>query len=126
MRYMGIDYGRKRVGVALSDENAEFAMPEVVLQNDGALYETINKLATDRGVCGIVVGESRDFSGKANKIQEDIITFKKVLEDKYGLPVHLEPEILTSREASHIQGEGKMLDASAAALILKSYLDNHK
>jgi putative holliday junction resolvase len=120
---MGIDYGKKRVGVALSDEAGNFAMPETVLENGPDLMKKLNALIIERNVCEVVLGDSKDFSGKDNKIQEDIIKFKNEVQDKLGMSVVFEPELLTSKEAMHIQGEGKLLDASAAALILKGYLD---
>lgn len=123
MRYLGIDFGTKRVGIALSDPAGRFALPEAVLPNDWKLLEHIKKLCIEREVKAIVLGESRDFLGEKNKVQKKIELFKKELTGLTGLPVIFEPELLTSREASHIQGEGDMLDASAAALILKGYLD---
>jgi putative holliday junction resolvase len=123
---MGIDYGKKRVGIALSDPDRHFAMPESVIPNDDHLLENIQKIIKEREVIAIVLGESKDFSGEANKIQAEIAQFKKNLEIVSGLSVFYEPELLTSREATHIQGEGAMLDASAAALILKGYLDRQQ
>ncbi len=123
MRYMGIDYGKKRVGVALSDEEGNFAMPEAVLANDSDLLKKLNTLIVERNVCEVVLGDSKDFSGKDNIIQADIKKFKSEMQDKLGVTVTFEPELLTSKEATHIQGDVKMLDASAAALILKAFLD---
>ena len=120
---MGIDYGKKRVGIALSDQDQRFALPEAVVPNDDHLLEHIQKIVQEKDVIAIVLGESKNFLGEANQIQDDILRFKKNVELVTELPVFFEPELLTSREASHIQGEGKMLDASAAALILKSYLE---
>ncbi len=123
---MGIDYGMKRVGIAISDEEGKFALPEAVLPNDTKLMSSIQKLVTEREVRGVVLGESRDFSGKPNPVQAAIADFQKELHGVLRMPVHLEQEILTSKEAGHIQGEGDMLDASAAALILKAYLDRQQ
>lgn len=123
---MGIDYGKKRVGVALSDEEGKFALPESVLPNDTRLIENLVNLGKERGVGAIIVGESRDFSGKANPIQAQIADFVKELKGVSHLPVFMEQELLTSKEASHDQGEGDMIDASAAALILKAYLDRQQ
>ena len=54
---------------------------------------------------------------------KEITPFVKKLEDSLGLPIHMYPEFLTSQEAERLQGKNDMHDASAAALILKSYLD---
>lgn len=123
MRYMGIDYGAKRVGIALSDERGQFALPHVVLGNTKHLVDDIHMIIKEYGVTHVVLGESKNYKWEDNPIMKDIHALKEVIEDLLKLPVSLEPEILTSREAEHIQGKNDMHDASAAALILKSYLD---
>lgn len=123
MKYLGIDFGSKRVGVAISDENNSFALPKAVLQNDSSLLEEIKKICAENSITGIVLGESKDFKGIDNPIMEKINSFKTEIEKTINLPVYLEPEFMTSSEAERLQGKNAMLDASAAALILKSYLD---
>ena len=56
---------------------------------------------------------------------KDIVPFAKSLETELRIPVYMHPEFMTSQEAERIQGKNSMHDASAAALILKSYLDTH-
>ena len=57
---------------------------------------------------------------------DDLITLlKSVLEGELEIPVYLEPEFYTSAEAERVQGKSALTDASAAALILKSYLERH-
>ena len=70
----------------------------------------------------IVLGESKNYKGKANTILPESLNLKMDLE-KEGFIVHLEPEFMTSANAERFQGKNDMLDASAAALILQSYLD---
>lgn len=123
MRYIGIDYGKKRVGIAVSDENGEFGLPHSVLQNDRKILEKITEICEEKKVGEVVIGESRDFSGAENPVMGDIRKFAAELEKTVKLPIHFEPEFLTSAEAKRIIGENDMLDASAAALILKSYID---
>jgi len=82
-----------------------------------------------------VIGESRNFSGEKNEIMEDIEQFKKDIGELTGLPVHYEREFFTSALAARqFAPEEKSrkanpsqdaLDASAAALILQSYLDKN-
>ncbi len=122
-RLMGIDFGSKRVGVALSDEGGKFAIPKAVLPNDRYLFSEIKKLCDGHSITEIVMGESVDFKGNENPIMTEIKRFKAELERDLGLPVHFEPEFLTSHQAAKLQGSGPLLDASAAALILQSYLD---
>ena len=126
MRYLGIDYGTKRVGVAISDEAGEFALPFLVLPNDKKLLTAMTAICREKNIGTIVIGESKNFAGEDNPLQEKINQFKKELKQETGLPVELEPEFFTSAEAARLQGKNAKLDASAAALILKSFLDKHK
>lgn len=121
---MAIDYGEKRVGVASTDESGTFALPRVVLPNDSELVDKILAMKLKEGVEKVIIGESKNFSGEANPIMEKILELKKALEEK-GVEVVLHPEILTTVEARQIQGQTDMTDASAAALILKSYMDTN-
>mgnify|MGYP001610283119 FL=1 len=141
MRYLGIDYGKKRVGVAISDEAGEFALPLSVLPNNILLIPALKKIIADKQIGAVIMGESKDFKGKDNVIMSAIKDFKKKLEAETGLPIFLEPEFMTSAEADRLNVQvpeqsrrsglslrkpkvrNDMLDASAAALILKSYLD---
>lgn len=125
MRLLGIDYGSKRVGIALSDEGGQFAMPLIVLDNIKNLLENIIKIIETKEIGEIVMGESKNYKGEANTIMEASLNFKKELESK-GFTVHLEPEFMTSENARKFQGKNDMIDASAAALILQSFLDKRR
>lgn len=125
-RMMGIDFGSKRVGVALSDASGNFAIPRAVMPNDRTLFGEIKNMCAAHEVEAIIMGESVDYRGNANPIMKDILLFKGELERELDLPVHLEPEFMTSRQASQTQGEHPLLDASAAALILQSFIDKNK
>ena len=123
MRYLAIDYGAKRVGLATSDENGAFAFPFAVLDNSGDLLSELVKICKENKIEEIIMGESKNFAQEDNQIMKEIKPFAENLKSKLGLPVHLHPEFLTSLEAERVQGKNLMHDASAAALILKSYLD---
>jgi putative Holliday junction resolvase len=125
MRYMGIDYGTKRIGIALSDESNTFALPLKVLENSKKIIDDLNEIICEHSVTHVVMGESKNFKGEDNKVMADIRTLKEKIENNLKLPVILEPEFLTSHQAAHFQGQHDMLDASAAALILQSYLDRY-
>ena len=124
MRYLGIDYGTKRIGIALSDEEGEFAMPFIVLKNSINIIKEVVDIAKKNNIKEIVMGESKDYKGKANAILSASLNFKKDIEE-YGFVVHLEPEFMTSVNAERFQGKNDMIDASAAALILQSFLDKN-
>jgi len=140
MRYLGIDFGSKRVGLALSDESGTLAFPYLVLTNDKELLSEIDRIVKEQKVKLIVIGESKDFSGKDNPIAKAAEEFKKAVEKLTRKKVEYEPEFMTSVQAGRPQGrrqdgsrgtgaraqerkENTMLDASAAAIILQSYLD---
>ncbi len=126
MKYLGIDFGIKRVGLALSDEEGKVAFPLDVLSNDKRLHERIKQICKSEKIESIVIGESKDFGGKDNIIMKDAKVFGTELKKTIKLPIHWEHEFYTSREAERLQGKHGMLDASAAAIILKSYLDKQK
>ena len=125
MRLLGIDYGTKNVGIALGDSEHKMAFPKTVLKSDKMLIISLSKLCKRENIEKIVLGESRDYQGKENKVMPRVRELKVLLEEETGLPVVFEPEFMTSAEAEHLQGKNKMIDASAAALILKSYLDKN-
>ena len=129
-RLLGIDLGRKRVGIAISDEEQKIAFPKAVYPNDKKLIERIAEYCEENSVAGIVLGESKNFKGENNPIMKNILNFKEKLEKATSLPIFMEPEFMTSVEAEKMRAEEdireEMIDASAAAVILQSYLDKKR
>ncbi len=123
---LGIDYGTKRVGVALSDQGETLAFPHTVLQNTKTLTEDIATIVQKENVHLIVLGYSSDLQGNDNPLMERIHEFKKELETQVAVPIVFEQEWLSSQEASRFMGAGDMLDASAAAIILQRFLDKKR
>ncbi len=126
MRLMGIDYGGKRVGVAISDEAGNFAFPYDVLKNEKSLVDNILKICTKERIGEIILGRSLDYKMQPNPIMKQIEEFKNEIEVASGLPVEFEDEFMTTLEAERLQGKGDKVDSSAAALILKSFIDRRK
>lgn len=126
MKLLGIDYGAKRVGIATGDSEGGMAFPHTVLPNDKNLLLAIKEICGKEQVATIVLGESLDYKMKPNVIMEKITPFKKELEQVTNLPVYFEQEFMTSAAAEQLQGKGNMIDASAATLILQTYLDKMK
>lgn len=124
MRSMGIDYGQKRIGIAFSDEGGSIAFPYTVIENGKNTLPSIVELAEKQSASRVVIGESVDFGGRENPLMESIRAFKEGLESA-GLSCELQPEQFSSVEAARFQGEGKMHDASSAAIILQRYLDKN-
>ena len=135
MRHLGIDYGSKRVGIALSDDGGMMAFPSIILPNNMQLVAVISALCKAEDIAAIVIGESHDLSGKANKIMGSIEEFKRNLEAELDLPIYFQAEFMTTIEARGREGKESNsarkvakekngpADASAAALILQRYLD---
>lgn len=135
MKYLGIDYGHKNVGIAISDDNGFIAFPKYTLSNDLSLIENISDICKKENISGIVLGESHDLSGKPNKIMGSIEEIKRNFEFELELPVYFEKEFMTSLH-SDIQKTKSIFsahkikkdvykkdDAKAATLILQRFLD---
>jgi putative holliday junction resolvase len=128
MRYLGIDYGTKKVGLALSDEAGAMGFPHAIVLNTPHLVEELARLIKEREVGAVVMGESRDFSGKENPSAQEARALAEELEARTSIPVHFEPETLTTQEARRLPDGTRAagspdVDSSAAALILTSYLE---
>lgn len=141
MKYLGIDYGSKRVGLSLSDEEGMIAFPYKIIKNDMELVDNIHNICGIEEISAIVLGESRDMSGVPNKIMGSIEEFKRNLEVELDLPIYFEKEFMTSmfargnggkdknnarkvaKEVTSRGARNKKIDDSAAALILQRYLD---
>jgi len=133
---MGIDYGAKRIGIALSDEGGSFAFPEAVIETSQSAIATIADIAHKAHVTRVVMGESVDLSVNENPIASDAKKCAEALERELNVPVSFVSEVFTSQHArrqfeqsekTRKPQKREVVDASAAALILQSYLDtNHE
>lgn len=130
MRYLGIDFGTKKVGLALSDEGGQMGFPHSVIPNSPSLADDLLTLIRKEDVGAIVLGESLNLSGEENPVARQAKGLAKKLSEETGLPVYFEPEAFTTQEAGRgfdgeRGGQTELVDASAAALILTSYLGKH-
>ena len=123
-----IDYGGKRIGIAVS-ESGVLATPHSVIANEGDLLEKLDRLGRDRDVEMWVVGVARRTRTHAG--EEKFARFAEALRQKTCKPVVLWDETLTTAEAEERlreRGAGaaqkKDIDMYAAAVILQSYLDD--
>lgn len=122
MRILGIDYGTKKTGLAISDPTETIANPYDVLVTDKSMISEIAKICQKENVGKIVVGLPVDYLGKANPIMLEVENFVADLGDKTGLEIIMENETLSTQQATQEIGRDKMYDARAAAIILNSYL----
>jgi putative Holliday junction resolvase len=139
MRTVGLDIGERRIGVAVSDATGTLARPLSVLRPAGldidaldVVSREIARLAAEEdGVGAIVVGLPRRLDGTPSEMTLRVQQFARALGAKTSLPVTLQDERLSSREAeSRLAVRDKdwrsrkaKLDAAAAAIILQDYLD---
>ena len=130
MRYMGIDYGSKKIGLAFSDELGTMGFPFEVVPNDARLSDALALLIETQKIGTVVIGESRDFSGNKNPIANPARALGDELQERTGVPVVYESETYTTQEARRdpegvYTNKNGNVDAQAAALILTSYLSHH-
>jgi len=133
-RYLALDVGSKRIGVAVSDELGLTAQPVLTLERRRNAREdlrSLGRLARRFGVVGIVVGNPLHLSGEESPRSARTRAFADALGELTGLPIHLWDERLTTREAHQIlyeaghdrQEHRRIVDQVAATLILQSFLD---
>lgn len=133
MRLLGIDYGLKRVGLALADEGSGMAFPRPVIERTStdALVAEIGRMAVEESIGAVVLGLPLALDGQDTDMTRQVRNLAKKIKAKTGLPVHLVDERLTSAEAqARLREAGisarkmkERLDSGAAVLILQAYLD---
>ena len=129
MRYLGIDFGSKRVGLALSDETGRMGFPHAIIPNDGRLIDYVREIIERKEVKVVVIGDSVNSSGNDNPIAAKAKAFAADLERTASVEVAWEPEAYTTQaarrdpEGVHVNSR-ENVDAAAAALILTSYLEH--
>jgi putative holliday junction resolvase len=133
-RYLGLDVGNRRIGVAVSDELGLTAQPVLTIErrhNQREDLRSLARLCRRFGVAGIVVGNPLHLSGDLSPQADKTQSFAAELGTLTGLPIHLWDERLTTREAHQIlyeaghprQAHRRVVDQVAATLILQSFLD---
>lgn len=123
MRYLGLDYGAKRIGVAISNAEGTIAFPRKTVPNDSGAIELLKEMLVSEKVEAIVLGDTRTISGEANPVTEKTEQFAKRIADASGLPLHFAREAGSSVAVSDSAPGDSHDDAAAAAFILQRYLD---
>jgi putative Holliday junction resolvase len=138
LRYLGLDVGSRRIGVAVSDELGLTAQPVLTLERRGGGpanrredLRSLARLCRRFGVAGIVVGNPLHLSGDSSPRAAKTQAFAAELGELTGLPIHFCDERLTTHAAHEIlyeagherQKHGKVVDQVAATLILQSFID---
>lgn len=125
MKYLGVDYGTKKSGIAVSDEEASFAFPKEIVSTD-SLFTYITNFSQKEPLQGIVWGLSLASNGVENDITAQVQQLAKKIEIQTNIPVFFIREDFSSVEAHRYQTKKGDRDDSAAAIILQRFLDKHK
>ena len=135
-RFLGLDYGTRRIGLALSDPEARIAFPEKTLERRGRRrdVEEICRLVAERGGVGVVVGLPLHMDGRRGPEAEAAEAFARAVGEATGVPVELLDERWTTVEAERALREsgrkGKkrraVVDAVAATLLLRTWLERRE
>lgn len=136
MAILGLDFGEKRIGVALANGEGLLAIPMSVIERTGekADLDKVHALAEEYGVKRIVVGLPLSLDGTIGKQAEDVLAFIRTLSQHIHIPIDTWDERFSTVEAESLFSSTEMKrgkqrehrDAMAAAIILQGYLDNKK
>jgi len=135
-RILGIDHGKKRTGVAISDEAGVVATPLALVEAGArsAVIKEICRLVEEYGAEEIVVGMPLNLDGTKGRRAADAERFAQALARATGLPVHTWDERFSTMAVSRVLREADIsrsrrkgvLDSNAAAYILQGYLDSRR
>ncbi len=134
MRYLGLDLGSRTLGCSISDKGGMFARSYTIIRHNeeyDRLLDEVLEIVKLEHIEAIVLGYPKNMNNTIGPKGELSIAFKKKLEDKIGLPVYLQDERLTTKQATDIlisndtsrEKRKKVIDSMAACIILQSYLD---
>jgi putative Holliday junction resolvase len=122
MRVLGIDYGEKRIGLAVSDESQTLAR-ELNILSPKEFWQQIKNTIDENQITKIVLGWPLNMRGEMTDKTREVEIFKLRLESETGLPVETMDERLTSQMAAKLPGGDKNIDSLAAQILLQNYLD---
>lgn len=139
---LALDYGRKRIGLAVSDALGVLPRPieTLVRKNRRDDIKRLREIARENGARLLVIGYPLRLDGSRGDMADEVERFAKRLENQLGLPVELMDERLTSWEAEQLEdqfagplaaallgkGEKHGMDSVAAAIILRDYLEQRR
>lgn len=135
-RVMGIDYGEKRIGIALSDPLLTFAYPFTTLPNDLSFIKNLLKIIKEKKVSKIILGlpsdkfmASKELANKVHNIKNEIETQTKIeiiLWDEEFSSVIAKEKINESVTKKSVRRKKDLLDQHSAAIILQEYLNSDR
>ena len=133
---MGIDYGLKRIGLALTDPLLTFSYPYKTISNDNSLWDNLKSVIEENNVNKIILGFPKKSSRPDKDITKNVLEFKDKLNIKFNMEVILWDESYTSEMAKQIviksvvkkskRRDKGLIDQNSAAIILQEYLDEER
>lgn len=134
-RYLAIDFGLRRIGLALTDPLKLFAYPFDTINNDNKLWENLKRIIKEKNIVKIILGNPLKESGEESAMSLKVMDFKNHLEKKFNIQIILWDERYTSSLAkeSILESVTKkkkrrdkgLVDRNAAAIMLKEYLESN-
>lgn len=137
MRYLGLDLGTKTLGLAISDELGTIATSYKILHHQedyDSLIPQLEEVVNEKNIKAFVLGFPKNMNNSVGERGEIALKFKEKLEKKFQLPVYMEDERLTTRQAENLlisnntsrKKRKKVIDCVAATIILQSFLDRRE
>ena len=130
-KILAIDYGKKRIGIAISDSKKSIAFPLKTIENK-EIFLYLKEIIQSEKIEAIVLGEPKALNNKENILFLEVINFRKKIISLFSLPVHLVDERFSSKIASKIildanikkmkRRDKSLLDKVSASLILETFL----
>jgi len=120
-KMLSVDYGESWIGLAISDSENKIALPYKIITNDNFVKQ-LKDICEQEDIGKIVVGLPLALSGEETEQTKEVKNVVETLKREFTIPIEVEDERMTSKLASAVV-KGKKEDASAAAIILQSYLD---
>jgi len=133
-RVLGIDYGEKRIGVAISDKSKIFAQPLDFVFNNANVYENISKIVKEKEVELIIIGLPLKLNGEESETSVTVREFSHKLNNFLKVNTEFIDERLTTSYAEKLLISGdvkrkdrkKLIDSLSAQIFLQNYLDKIK
>ena len=137
MRYLGLDYGTRTLGLSISDKTGIIARSYGVLrhqENPLTLLDDLEPIVQKEQIDAFVLGFPKNMNNTVGPRGEATLAFQKQLEERFQLPVYLMDERLSTKEAESVLIQGnmrrekrkKVIDAVAAVIILQEYMDKRR
>lgn len=123
MKILGIDYGEKWIGLAISDDGRKLAFPYKTLENNHSFFSILNKIIEKEEIYKIVIGLPLNKKMKSTAQTAEVENWAGKLAQQINIPIEFYNEIFTTKEA--VKAGAKNQHSAAAAILLQSYLDKN-